>query len=324
MFARLAFALSIAHALLALSIARSAELERLPDMAETEPVVELKNFTDEPGFFRRWQQDHRRRVAEGTMIETDRPSFTLSPTIVPQGWVQLETGFITASTWNERDEFSRTDIPELDLRVGILPRIELRIQWGGVADYSRPIRYNGPAGPAIDGLRTHEDGSSNIAVGLKYQVSQPAGWIPQSALVADLILPTGNFWGSPYGLMAFDASNTTAGLFDYVYFWPLGDRFAVGGSTGWIVGLGVDGSGMTVDSFFQSAMLKFFWTPRLTLFTEFYSISIDQAYGDAPNVVDFGVKWRAYNNLQYDFIAAFPLIKDASGCYTGAGVSYRY
>ena len=322
MFARLAFACLIALALFRFSSARAEELEHLPGLAETEPVVQLERFNDEPGFFRRWQRSHRRRVAKGTMIETDRPSFTLSPTTVPQGWVQLETGFLAATVHDEFSEISRTDVPELNLRVGVLPRVEARVLWGGAADLKwTQTSFNGPFGPGADGVTLRDSGTSSMAVGLKFQVSQPHGWIPQSALVTDVILPTGDYFGAPFRLVAFGASRAVGGLFDYIYFWPLGDRFAVGGSTGWLVG---SEGGLTVDSFFQSAMLKFFWTPRLTLFTEFYSISIDDYYGSAPDIVDFGVKWHAYNNLQYDFIAAFPLIRDGSGCYIGAGVSYRY
>lgn len=53
MFARLAFAVLIAPALFQLSSAWAEELKRLPGFAETEPVVQLESFNDEPGFFRR-------------------------------------------------------------------------------------------------------------------------------------------------------------------------------------------------------------------------------------------------------------------------------
>ena len=232
--------------------------------------------------------------------------------------MQVEAGFISASEDSSIGEGSRTDIPLLNLRVGLLPRVELRILWGGASDLEwTPVRHNGPT----NNPTMHHSATSSMAVGFKFQVSQQSGWIPQSALVTDFIVPTGDFWGTPYHLMAVDASNTTSGLLDYIYFWLLGERFAVGGSTGMILGTH---RSLTVDTYFQSAILKFFWTPRLTLFTEYYAIFMDDYYNSSGGVFDFGIKWHAYNNLQYDFIAAFPGVQDGSGFYCGAGVSYRY
>jgi hypothetical protein len=305
--------LLIAIALLCSAVARAAELEPLPPVAFSEPTFPLaERFTDEPGFWRRWQLDHQRRVKEGTTIETDRPTFTLAPTVVPQGWVQLETGFTGGSREDSTLDVNQFDIPQLNLRIGVLPRLEARVMWGGASKADvlyKPWNYSYTS-----------KATSDMAVGLKYQVSQQRAWIPQSAFVADLVVPTGDYWRTPYRTVAL-GNNSVSGIFDYIYCWQVSERIAVGGSSGFSVGSGLDGSGMSLDSYFQSAIFKFFWTPRLTLFTEFYSISTSV---DSPDVVDFGLKWLAYNNVQYDFIAGFPLVRDGSGCYISAGVSYRY
>lgn len=48
MFARPAFALLIALALMQFSSTQAEELERLPGLTETEPVVQLEKFADDP------------------------------------------------------------------------------------------------------------------------------------------------------------------------------------------------------------------------------------------------------------------------------------
>ncbi len=91
-----------------------------PLLVDAEPVLPMESFTDEPGFFRRWQRSHDRRAAAGTMIETDRPTYTLAPTTVPQGWVQLETGFLTTAASNDVSRLTWTNLPELTLRRGLV------------------------------------------------------------------------------------------------------------------------------------------------------------------------------------------------------------
>ncbi len=307
-------------ALLACCIAKVAGgVETLPAldavelMPEAQPVVPLEMFTTDLGFLQRWQQNHAWRVAQGTMIQTDRPSFTLAPTTVPQGWVQLETGFVTVSAEDSQSTFTWNSFPQMNLRIGILPRVEFRALWGGIST----ARLTGKSSHGT--LRFA--GASSTEFGVKIQVSQQRGWLPQSALITDVIIPTGNFYGTPYQLTAFYAWESASPLIDYIYFWRLSERFSVGGSSGLVIGTN---NGTTVDHFFQSAILKFHWTRRLTLFTEYYEVFTDQYYGGNGAGIDAGVKWRFFNNAQLDWIIGRPGIHDGNGVFTSAGFSFRY
>ena len=323
MISRRALATLLALAPLVASLTSSAQaVQALPEYQEypiaaqetlVSPVVPLDNFFSESSWRGRWQRSHAERVAQGTMIETDRPTFTLAPTTVPQGWVQLETGFITTSAENSDIDLTWNSFPQMNLRIGILPRVEFRALWGGTSTTSVTDKSSN------DNFRYVA--SSSTEFGLKFQVSQQRGWIPQSALVTDVIVPTGDFYGAPFQLTAFYAWNSVSPLIDYIYFWRLGERFSFGGSSGWIIGTH---GGMTVDHFFQSAVLKYHWTPRLTWFTEYYYVAADQYYGGPNGGVDTGLKWRFFNNAQLDWVIGRPGIEDGNGYFTGVGFSFRY
>ncbi len=104
--------------------------------------------------------------------------------------------------------------------MGLLPRVELRVLWGGAANYTQTRTYYGPFGEHYQ-LTGHGSGSSSLEVGFKFQVSEQRRWIPQSALVTDMIVPTGDYWGAPFHVQAVHASRDASGLLDYIYFCAL-------------------------------------------------------------------------------------------------------
>jgi hypothetical protein len=218
--------------------------------------------------------------------------------------------------------------PELALRYGLTNRFELRAIWAGFSllgdgqfaqfDYTDSRTYN-------------------LQVGLKYQVSQNHGWVPQSALVASLFLPTGDGWTMPVPSNLPNKSGHVAPLVDYVYTWQLTERWSLGGSTGGIF----DGdNGFRVTEYFQSVIFRFQWNPRLSLFFEGYSFfgsqefnvssgwpyyyhySYERSY-TAP-YLDAGVLWRPSRNVQFDWRAGLGFGDDADNFFTGCGLSFCY
>ncbi len=306
------------------------QLEPLPPL---EPVVPLVDFTDEPGFFRRWQQDHARRAAvDETGIITDRPSFTYSDTTVPKGWAQVESGYLYAnrSSYPSR---SLHVLPELALRLGMTRRVEFRAIW------------NGPA--LLGGGRYSEYDYSNnwvanLQVGFKFQISTHGGWMPQSALVTTLFVPTGDGWALPIPSNMLNRSQHVAPLVDYIYTWSLTDKLSLGGSTG---GVFDSEDYFSLTEYFQSVILRYQCTPRLSLFAEGYAVFGHQkvyryfyfpglyygygyfAYRDESYVapyLDGGLKWRPSHNVQFDWRAGLGLNQNADNFFTGVGFSFRY
>jgi hypothetical protein len=305
------------------------QLEQLPsvDMSSA-PVVPMADFIDESSWLDRWRQSHEDRAdADTTSIVTDRPSFTYSSSTVPQGWAQVEMGYLYASK-NGSPSNSIHTLPELALRYGLTNRLELRAIWTGVSllgdgqfarfDYSDSRTYN-------------------VQVGIKYQVSQNHGWVPQSAIVSTLFLPTGDGWTMPVPSNLPNRSGHVSPLVDYVYTWQLTEGWSLGGSTGGIF----DGdNGFSVTEYFQSVIFRFQWNPRLSLFFEgysffgsqeinlnygwpyYYNYSYERSY-TAP-YLDAGVLWRPSRNVQFDWRAGLGFGDDAENFFTGCGLSFRY
>src|SRR5690606_14448959 len=64
--------------------------QELPDFQVSPRAESLETL----GPLRNWLATHQQRAETvGTVIQTDRPSFTAAHTLVPKGWVQLESGY---------------------------------------------------------------------------------------------------------------------------------------------------------------------------------------------------------------------------------------
>ncbi len=241
-------------------------LDRVPPLENNDLLLEPatpifappESLADEPGFFERWQRSHQQRAAADTTgIVTDRPSFTYSDTTVPVGWVQVETGYVYVNNNSPTSPLmtTRNTAPELTLRVGVLPRVEFRAAWAGLAFFQ--------------GGGSTDPWAGNLQLGFKFQVSQNRGWMPRSALLTSIYVPNGDGWTLPMPSNVLSYTTDVAPLIDYIYSWSLTDRLSIGGSTGAIFGMQEQ---FTLTDFFQSAILRFQWTERLQLFGEGYAV----------------------------------------------------
>ncbi len=326
MLARSTCAIALALAIAGLFAVPAWSTQALPSLSlpdAAEPAIPLQSFTSESGFFARWRADHEQRAARDGWIETDRPSFTLSSAVVPRGWLQLESGYLYEHAeygyWQNNLTFDAHTLPQLNLRYGVTDRLEFRFQWAGVqfqnlrwSEY--PWWWGFPR--TVHATQTLY---SNTSVGIKYQVSQNDGWIPQSVFVTELGLPTG------------DGYNRVTPLIDYVYSWFLTERIALGGSTGaFFYGF----SDLSVMQYFQSAILRFHYSPRLSLFCEWFGVFqrpvsyAGNLYGDFEFMPYFntGVQFRPLANIQLDWQIGVPLPEQVQpdGIFTGCGLSFRY
>jgi hypothetical protein len=330
MLKRLAFALLCLLALCAGDWSAVDAAQPLPSEVEAEPVVPLESFTSESGWLARWQADHQRRAAKDGWIQTDRPSFTLSDSTVPKGWIQLESGYLYSYA-HEHTPGSRGlpsydgtlnthTLPELNLRWGLTNWAELRVSWGGVRmQYQRYESYWG-----IDDY--FDSVIDNLEIGAKFQVTQQNGWIPKSALVASVILPTGSDYYFLGNRLFYNDQVMPA--IDYVYTWSVTERFSIGGSSGAVIG---DVDEFAARNYFQSVIGRFHYSPALSLFCEFYG-SLDRRYRFTYDTYDWhpffdtGIQWRPLANLQFDWRIGLPLGGEyqMNGLFTGVGVSARY
>jgi hypothetical protein len=315
MIKRLAFVLLCALALCAGDWSAVDAAQPLPSEVEAEPIVPLESFTSESGWLARWQADHQRRAAKDGWIQTDRPSFTLSDATVPKGWIQLESGY-TYSDMRERIEDPRGlppyydvkshTLPELSLRWGLTNWAELRVLWGGVRENTQTVSGR------FGSYTVSYTETADVGVGVKLQVSEQRGWIPKSAFTTDLFVPTSNYY------------NIWVPVIDYIYTWSLTDRVSLGGSTGAV--FANLANQIAINEFFQSAILRYHWSPQVSLFIEWYTMVRNYDGATWYPFTDLGIQWRPLANLQFDWRIGIPVgdVTDVDGLFTGVGVSVRY
>ena len=111
---------------------------------------------------------------------TDRPDATESPSTVPIGSLQVETGAFT-STFEENNFEERVwGYNTTLLRYGILDNLELRVGWN-FEETQVSINNN-----QLDDVQS---GFSPLLFGAKIGIAQEKGWKPQVALLGHLYLP---------------------------------------------------------------------------------------------------------------------------------------
>lgn len=106
-------------------------------------------------------------------VATSRPGLVRPAGTVAPGHVQLEAGYSRA----ELDGRTRHLVGETLVRVGVLPRTELR---GGWASYQRTITSAATV-----------EGAGDLSVSFKHRFNDARGWVPAVALTAGTTLPTG-------------------------------------------------------------------------------------------------------------------------------------
>jgi len=111
---------------------------------------------------------------------TDRPDATESPNTVPKGNVQIETGAFYESF--EENDF-KTEVYGYNttlVRYGLLSNLELRLGW----DFEETQFSVG--GEKFDPVLS---GFSPLLAGVKVEVAEANGWMPEIGLLGHLYLP---------------------------------------------------------------------------------------------------------------------------------------
>jgi hypothetical protein len=278
-----------------------------PALAQTESIEDESNtalpFELRP--FRNWLQSHAERQEEvDEVIQTDRPSFTAAHTLVPKGWAQAEAGWQYSHN-RQGDVLQNSNAaPQLNVRLGLADWVEFRNLWAGFeSQLYRDMNT---------GARAELATSSNFQTGFKFRVTQENGWIPQSALISTVFLPTG------YGVSANDQVSP---MIDYIYCWTLTEKLTFTGSTGAIFA-GRNGRGH--DEHYQSLVFGQEWSDTWSSFFEWYITEETSIHRQtAGENVDTGILWRPRSNLQFDWRIGTGINGSAS-FFTGVGLSGRY
>jgi hypothetical protein len=108
-------------------------------------------------------------------LVTDRPDFTESSEIAPQGWVQWESGF----SWYRRGTTNSALLGAPLLRIGLMKRLELRLSTDG---YLKDR----------DDSLVDRGGRADAAVGFKYKFVDESRFFPAVSLIHSISIPNGH------------------------------------------------------------------------------------------------------------------------------------
>ncbi len=113
-------------------------------------------------------------------LVTDRPDATESPTLVPKGYLQIETGAFFEESGNDTFKEKTTTFNTTLLRYGILENLELRVGWD-FAETKTEINDT-----ELDDIAS---GLSPLLLGAKIAVAEEKGLLPEIGIIGHVFLP---------------------------------------------------------------------------------------------------------------------------------------
>jgi hypothetical protein len=241
------------------------------------------------------------QTEEDQELITDRPDQTESPSIVPTGSVQLETGILFM-----QDEFSEAgtdfEIETLHLastliRIGVTPVLEFRI--GGGYTQEKIISQQ---------MESRHSGMGGVSAGAKIKLTEEKGWLPESAFLVNLDLPVGQEHFKPS-----EVQPTLLPAAAHTFSETLSLGYNLGGS--WDLD--------TQDAIFlYSAALGTSITDRYSMFFELFGGFSSET--DSPHSFDLGGTYLLKPNLQFDGAIGYGLNDAAEDWFLLAGLTIRF
>lgn len=220
-------------------------------------------------------------------LTVDRPGIAEAPFTVAPRTFQLETGI---------DYYKRTNgeiyfLPVSLFRTGLSKAAELRVTLKNIQDRTNE--------PAIKGI-------SPLTVGIKTHIIEQRGWIPETDILADIILPLGSS-----ALHPDEIGHDILLLFQN----DLSPKFA----TNYNVGLIWDGFS-NQRQFTSSFCFNFLPTDRVGLFMEYYNFLRETA---KEHGVDGGFTVLLWPMVQADLSAGISTVAGDLNYFVSSGISFR-
>ncbi len=237
------------------------------------------------------------KTEPGALV-TDRPDQTESPTVVPKGFLQIETGAFYEDSGENAFKQKTTTFNTTLLRYGLLDNLELRVGW----DFTETkTEINGTE---LDDVAS---GLSPLLLGTKIGVIEEKGWLPQIGLIGHLFLP-------------FSAGNdfrpeTTGVDFRFSFAHTLSEKSSLSYNLGaeW-------GNDSPEAAYIYTISYGYSVTDTFGIFAELYG---DLPEDSSPNHLwDAGLTYRLSDSIQLDATIGSG-ITEGQNLLLSAGVSIR-
>lgn len=227
-------------------------------------------------------------------IDADRPGFSTSPQSVPRGRLQIEAGY----QFTKDGRVDSHTLPFLLIRAGLTKKVELRVNWDGLSW----MENNGGFQPD----------ANDIDVGVKTNLVEQAGLVPNVGLLGSLSLPTGN------GEATSNRVDPTGGLLWSYNLTADAELF------GTVLMSSVTGEH---GRFFEAANAVGVSLPiadRLGTFIEYFGFYRDGGGGGAEHHLNGGFTYLLHDNLQLDINGGFGINARADDYFLGTGLAFRF
>jgi len=232
-------------------------------------------------------------------INTDRPTQSAAPYLVPKGSFQIESGIIYTNREDQSDIMEMWSIGNTMLRYGVYDNFEVRLV-GSFENSKTQVKST-----EID---SSYSGIGPVTAGFKVFVVEEKGIRPEIAIVASITFrhlgseyysPTYSY---PIGLLALNHNISKRLSFGY--------------------NIGFAYSGENADGFFiYTGVLGYKISNRFWSFAEVYG---DFDNGNFPNhKVDAGLTYLVRNNLQLDVSGGFGITNDVNKYFLSTGLAWR-
>ncbi|RDC61693.1 transporter [Adhaeribacter pallidiroseus] len=237
-------------------------------------------------------------------LDSDRPNFTQAATVIPQRTLQLETGLGYEKEKSDNEQTRNYLYPTTLIRVGILKKAELRINF----DFEQENQtLTSKPGATISEAK--ERGFDNVQIGTKIALVEAKGVIPDIGVLASLSLPVGlKEYRPPHAApsiqMLFNSHFSDKVELQYNFGYRKHKE-----ETDYLVQL------------LYSASAIVHLTENLQGFAEFQAFKTHQQA--AENSIAGGFMFKLVPNLQFDILGGVGVSEKAPDYYTAAGVTWR-
>lgn len=245
-------------------------------------------------------------------LSTDRPGFADTTSVVPRGHVQLELGYTYTYDSEAGERLWDHAVAQTNLRIGLLDNLELRILWGGFSMTESEFVAESPRTGRRYETTDHEDGAYDMTLGLRTQLLENDGLVPDLTFLTNLSIPVGT-----------DSKSAGDVVPDVrlAYGWSLSEKIR-------LYGVGILASGIHDSGRFAQASastgLSFALTDRVGAFVEYYGIYPGGEDEDCAHNADGGFTILLNDDCQLDFSAGVGLNEQAPDYFVGMGISFRF
>ena len=223
-------------------------------------------------------------------IQADRPDQTETPSIVPKGMLQIETGF----TFQKNDNVSKTNsLPTVLWKYGINENFEIRLI---TEFFSEKINTEA------------QDGLGPIYVGFKVKLAEEKGIVPKTSFIAHISLPKSG--SSKYKTDFYGPE------FRFVMQHTLSEKFSLS------YNLGSEWDGFSAEpTFIYTLTTGYSITKKMGSYIELFGFAPQNNISN--HSMDGGITYLINNNFMLDLSSGIGISANAPKHYIAFGFSFR-